>query len=96
MPELSDAMALPSPPPFEAVKEQLRSLIQTQKLQQHLADLQAKTKIENRVAPKPPVQEEAPPPASNESQSQGGQEAGKPEAPPAEPAPKPQSAPGTP
>jgi peptidyl-prolyl cis-trans isomerase C len=63
------------PPPFDAVKEQLRSMVQTQKLQQHMADLQSKAKIENRLPP-PPKAPEAP-----------GLEAGKPQ-PPAE-APKP-------
>lgn len=37
------------PPPFDAVKDQLRTMMQTQKLQQHMADLQAKAKIENHV-----------------------------------------------
>jgi peptidyl-prolyl cis-trans isomerase C len=74
-------------PPFEAVKDQLKSLIQTQKLQQHLADLQAKAKIENRIAAKP-----AEPPAPP-APEQPGLEAGKPQPPaPAQPAepPKPQ------
>jgi peptidyl-prolyl cis-trans isomerase C len=65
------------PPPFDAVKDQLKSLIQTQKLQQHLADLQAKAKIENRMPAKPA---EAPAP------EQPSLEAGKPQ-PPAAPAP---------
>jgi peptidyl-prolyl cis-trans isomerase C len=65
-------------PPFDAVKEQLKSLIQTTKLQQHLADLAAKAKIENRAA-KPAA---AAPPAAGSSL-----EAGKPQAPAAPPAP---------
>lgn len=67
-----------TPPPFDAVKEQLRSFIQTEKLQQHLADLQAKAKIENRAAK---VTEA---PAVPES---GQETAGKPPAPDAKPAP---------
>lgn len=83
-------------PPFDAVKEQLKALVQTQKLQQHLADLESKAKIENRVEAKP-AESAAPaaPPVP---------EAGKPQPPAAQPAPakpaeppKPQSpaAPGT-
>jgi peptidyl-prolyl cis-trans isomerase C len=64
------------PPPFDAVKDQLRSLIQTQKLQQHLADLQSKAKIENRVEPKPA----APPAPAAPGESKPGPEAGKPPA----------------
>jgi peptidyl-prolyl cis-trans isomerase C len=85
-----------TPPPFDAVKDQLRSLIQTQKLQQHLADLQAKAKIENRVPPKPP--EPQAPAGTQGSGANGSPEAGKPAAPPTEPpqpAPAPQSAPET-
>jgi peptidyl-prolyl cis-trans isomerase C len=75
-----------TPPPFDAVKEQLKSLVQTQKLQQHIADLQAKAKIENRVAAKPA---EPAAPATGEPAPQS-LEAGKPAAPapkPAAPAP---------
>lgn len=50
-----------TPPPFDAVKEQLKSLVQTQKLQDHLAELQAKAKIENRVAAKAASQPTASP-----------------------------------
>ncbi|RQW81760.1 MAG: peptidylprolyl isomerase, partial [Methylococcus sp.] len=41
------------PPPFDAVKDQLRSMVQTKKLQQHITDLQAKAKVENKLPPKP-------------------------------------------
>ncbi|CAL1240075.1 peptidylprolyl isomerase [Candidatus Methylocalor cossyra] len=62
-----------APPPFDAVKDQLRSFVQTQKLQQHIADLTAAAKIERRTPePKP----EAPP-------ASGSPDAGK--APPSPP-----------
>lgn len=41
-------------PSFDAVKEQLRPMLQTQKLQQHVKELEAKAKIENRLPPPPP------------------------------------------
>lgn len=60
------------PPPFDAVKDQLRSMVQTKKLQQHITDLQAKAKVENKLPPKPaaapapakPAQPAAPAPAA--------------------------------
>lgn len=42
-----------APPPFDSVKDQLRNMVQTKKLQQHIADLQAKAKIDNKVPAKP-------------------------------------------
>jgi peptidyl-prolyl cis-trans isomerase C len=74
------------PPPFDAVKDQLRSLIQTQKLQQHLADLQGKAKIENRVAAKPAEQ---PAPAAPKEPEPSGAETAQPQAPAAQPVPPP-------
>jgi peptidyl-prolyl cis-trans isomerase C len=60
------------PPPFDAVKDQLRSMVQTKKLQQHITDLQTKAKVENKLPPKPapapaptkPAQPAAPAPAA--------------------------------
>lgn len=77
------------PPPFDAVKDQLKSLMQTQKLQQHMADLQAKAKIEN-LMPKP-----AEPAAPKAPEADTSLEAGKPQAPAsaATPATPPQSTP---
>src|SRR5690606_14649647 len=40
-------------PPFDAVKDQLRSMMQTQRLQQHIADLKSKAKIEEFEKPGP-------------------------------------------
>jgi peptidyl-prolyl cis-trans isomerase C len=41
------------PPPFDAVKDQLRSMMQTQRLQQHIGELKNKAKIEQFEKPKP-------------------------------------------
>lgn len=41
------------PPPFDAVKDQLRSMMQTQRLQQHIGELKNKAKIEQFKKPKP-------------------------------------------
>lgn len=76
-------------PPFEAVKEQLKSMIQTQKLQQHLEDLKAKAKIENRL-PKPAP---AVAPTAKPGPAEPTLEAGQPKPPAAAPAP---AQPGTP
>jgi peptidyl-prolyl cis-trans isomerase C len=76
------------PPPFDAVKDQLRSMLQSQKLQQHLADLQGKAKIENRLPPEPP----AAPVAAPAGAAEPSMEAGKPQ-PPAEAKPAVQPAP---
>lgn len=72
-------------PPFDAVKDQLKALVQTQKLQQHLADLQGKAKIENRVAAAKPAASPAPPAAKTPEPPT--LEAGKPQPPAAQPAP---------
>lgn len=54
-----------APPPLDAVKDQLRSMLKAQRLQQHIADLMAQARIERVPAPaadaKPASQE---PPAS--------------------------------
>jgi peptidyl-prolyl cis-trans isomerase C len=42
-----------APPPFDSVKDQLRNMVQTKKLQEHITDLQAKAKIDNKLPPKP-------------------------------------------
>lgn len=49
-----------TPPPLEAVKDQLRSMLQTQKLQQHITDLMTKAKIERT---QPPAQQKKEEPA---------------------------------
>jgi peptidyl-prolyl cis-trans isomerase C len=74
-----------APPPFDEVKEQIRNMLQTQKLQQHIADLKNTAKIE-RMAP-PAKKEEAPAPAAatpapaeqGQKRPDTGPEAGKPE-----------------
>ncbi|MGX2039469.1 peptidylprolyl isomerase [Methylocaldum sp. MU1018] len=71
------------PPPFEDVKDQLRSMVQTQKLQQHIAELKNKAKIEQFQKPQPA---EAPAPDSSQ-QPGAAPEAGKPQ--PEAPAPSP-------
>ncbi|MGZ8216562.1 peptidylprolyl isomerase [Methylomagnum sp.] len=89
------------PPPFDTVKDQLKSLMQTQKLQQHMTELQAKAKIENRMPP-PKAAEPPAADAPKDSNADTSLEAGKPTAPtpaapaqpaPAQPAEKPQPAP---
>jgi peptidyl-prolyl cis-trans isomerase C len=50
-----------APPPFDDVKDQIRSMLQTQKLQQHIADLTSSAKIE-RMAP--PVRKDEKPAAT--------------------------------
>ena len=55
-----------APPAFDTVKEQLTHLVQTKKLQQHITELKAKAKIENKVeakadAPAAPSVEKAAP-----------------------------------
>lgn len=42
-----------APPPFDAVKDQLKSMVQTKKLQEHIGQLQAKAKVENKLPAKP-------------------------------------------
>jgi peptidyl-prolyl cis-trans isomerase C len=48
-----------TPPAFDDVKEQIRSILQSQKLQQHIQDLKAAAKID-RPTPPPPPKAEAP------------------------------------
>lgn len=68
------------PPPFDEVKDQIRGMLQTQKLQQHIADLRGAATIE-RMTP-PAKAEEAPAAAAPEQQGQtspaASSEAGKP------------------
>lgn len=47
-------------PPFEAVKDQLRGMVQTRKLQDHIAKLQEKAKIEKKLPEAPKKEAEAP------------------------------------
>ncbi len=42
-----------APPPFDSVKDQLKNMVQTKKLQEHIADLQTKAKVENKLPAKP-------------------------------------------
>lgn len=72
-----------TPPPFDAVKDQLRSLIQSEKLQQHIAELESKAKIDNRTAAEEPAVQ--PTPAGVPEAA--GPETGKPVAPTASPMP---------
>jgi peptidyl-prolyl cis-trans isomerase C len=81
------------PPPFDAVKEQIKMMLQSQKLQQHIADLKTQAKIdkpEKKAAPAavPPSAAPAAPagtaPASDaapEDDKDQSKEAGKPVAP---------------
>jgi peptidyl-prolyl cis-trans isomerase C len=42
-----------APPPFDAVKDQLKNMVQTKKLQEHITALQTKAKVENKLPAKP-------------------------------------------
>ncbi len=64
-----------APPPFDSVKDQLRSMVQTKKLQDHITSLQGKAKIDNKLPPKPaeapkpvPAPAAAPAPAAKPAQ----------------------------
>jgi peptidyl-prolyl cis-trans isomerase C len=57
------------PPAFDSVKDQIKSMLQSQKLQEHLADLQTKAKIENKLPPPPKAPEPAAPAASQAPES---------------------------
>lgn len=60
-----EASREPEAPQFDQVKDQLKNMLQGQKLQQHLAELRKAAAIEIKIAPKAP---EAPPqPAATES-----------------------------
>jgi peptidyl-prolyl cis-trans isomerase C len=50
-----------APPPFDAVKDQLKNMVQTKKLQEHITALQTKAKVENKLPAKPA---DAPKPAA--------------------------------
>lgn len=54
------------PPAFESVKEQLKMMMQSQKLQQHIADLKAAAKIEKKQVAATPVPSPAKPTAEAE------------------------------
>lgn len=43
------------PPPFDGVKDQIKMMLQSQKLQQHIADLKAAAKIDKPEKPVPPT-----------------------------------------
>lgn len=79
-----------APPPFDQVKDQLKSMMQTQKLQEHIAELKKTAKIERTAPPKtePPKPAE---PAAGAAPEEGAEaapdnsvEAGKPASAPAE------------
>ena len=50
-----------APPPFDQVKDQIKSYLQNQKLQQHVADLKSSAKIERMSPPAPPSPQAAAP-----------------------------------
>lgn len=68
------------PPAFDAVKDQLRSMMQTQRLQQHIGELRNKAKIEQFEKPKP-----AESPATDSSKQPGAEPEKPSETPAAEP-----------
>lgn len=88
-----------TPPPYDAVKEQFRSMMLGQKLQKHVEELKAAAKIERLTPPapakaaEPPKAETGTPPAAptpapaNDAQKAAPTEAGKPAE--AKPAPAP-------
>ena len=45
-----------TPPPFDTVKDQLKGVVQTKQLQKHIADLQAKAKIEKKAVEAKPAE----------------------------------------
>lgn len=55
------------PPAFDDVKEQIRSMLKTQKLQQHVAELKAAAKIDRPTPAPTPVPAEPTPPAASTS-----------------------------
>ena len=73
-----------APPAFDAVKDQLKNMVQTKKLQEHITALQAKAKVENKLPAKPA---EAPKPAAKPAAP--APSAPAPAAKPAAPAPTP-------
>ena len=77
-----------TPPPFDQVKDQIKNLVQSQKLQQHIEELKKNAKID-RPAPPPAKTEPTPapatpaaatPPPAAEKGPDASLEAGKPEA----------------
>lgn len=56
------------PPPFDEVKEQIRNMLETQKLQQHIADLKTAAKIERMAPPAQKEEAAAPTPATEPEQ----------------------------
>ena len=84
------------PPPYDAVKEQFRTLLVGQKLQKHVEELKAAAKIERLTPPEPAKSEPAQPsaegtatPAAKDSNPINPVEAGKPVKPAAASEPKP-------
>jgi len=75
------------PPPFDAVKDQFKSMLQSQKLQAHIAELMAKAKVENHYQPPTPP---APAPVSESSKLEAGQPKSTETAKPVAPAQAPQ------
>ena len=41
-----------APPPFDSVKDQIRNMVQTKKLQDYITGLQTKAKIDRKELPK--------------------------------------------
>jgi len=73
-----------APPPFDAVKDQLKNMVQTKKLQEHITALQTKAKVENKLPAKPA---EAPKPAAPAAPAPAGAKPAAPAPAPAAPAP---------
>lgn len=74
-----------APPPFDQVKEQLKNMMQTQKLQEHIAELKKAAKIEHTAPPKTEAPKAAEPGAGAAAPGEGAEaapdnsvEAGKP------------------
>lgn len=90
-----DSRAL-TPPPLEAVKEQIRPMLQRQKAQTMIENLRKTAQVEILLPPAPPATAPAPADAKPEAATQPAEDAGTEAAPAASPtAPSEQSAPAT-
>lgn len=90
-----DSRAL-TPPPLEAVKEQIRPMLQRQKAQTMIENLRKTAQVEILLPPAPPATAPAPADAKPEAAAQPAEDAGTEAAPAASPAaPSEQSAPAT-
>lgn len=82
-----------APPPFDAVKDQLKNMVQTKKLQEHITELQTKAKVENKLPAKPAEAAKPATPAPAGAKPAAAAPAPAPAAKPAAPAPAPAPAP---